>query len=385
MAIIHNGGVRGGALLLALMFASAMFASAGCPADNGGLTTGAGGSGGGLSVGGSGGTSSVMCAPGTADCNGDASDGCEIDTTDDSDHCGHCGHDCLGTICYASVCEPQVVWSNAEVTSVALNDEYLFWSTATRQLFLAKKGTTDGALGFNSADITTKRAGTVAVVDDVVMYGTQPYLVQVKIGMPPAVPLILSVEVGALAFDGTSVVWWDNGAKALRWTSVDGMQATTLTSPTLNDGTAVAVASGIVYAADAMSVQRIDLVDDTAEPFVEQGARQLWLDGGSLFMLTDEMQPRLLRVALSDGSSEVIYDATAVTSFAITDDAAVVATEEALLLKPLDGGATQLVYRRPNDKPQWPDHSVVSLALDGTHVYWATPDAAGHHVARIAR
>lgn len=38
--------------------------------------------------------SSCWCAVGFADCNGNAADGCEIDTFADERHCGNCGLDC---------------------------------------------------------------------------------------------------------------------------------------------------------------------------------------------------------------------------------------------------------------------------------------------------
>ena len=47
------------------------------------------------------------CARGYDDCNGRASDGCEIDLNDDPEHCGRCGNACPGgprAICVAGVC-----------------------------------------------------------------------------------------------------------------------------------------------------------------------------------------------------------------------------------------------------------------------------------------
>ena len=45
------------------------------------------------------------CDGGWADCNGVASDGCEIDTTSDPDHCGTCGIQCKDVKCIKSACE----------------------------------------------------------------------------------------------------------------------------------------------------------------------------------------------------------------------------------------------------------------------------------------
>ena len=49
----------------------------------------------------------LTCSEGTADCNGAASDGCEIDTRSDPRHCGGCGITCdlaLGQACVAGRC-----------------------------------------------------------------------------------------------------------------------------------------------------------------------------------------------------------------------------------------------------------------------------------------
>jgi len=46
------------------------------------------------------------CVEGFADCNGERSDGCEIDTRSDVDHCGGCGNRCgAGGTCEASTCD----------------------------------------------------------------------------------------------------------------------------------------------------------------------------------------------------------------------------------------------------------------------------------------
>jgi hypothetical protein len=50
------------------------------------------------------------CATGFADCDGDGSNGCEInvklDQLDGGTNCGACGHDCVGGACQSGVCRP---------------------------------------------------------------------------------------------------------------------------------------------------------------------------------------------------------------------------------------------------------------------------------------
>lgn len=52
----------------------------------------------------SGGECKYGCAPGYADCNGQAADGCETWTFDDPKNCGACGNDCKDDLCWKGAC-----------------------------------------------------------------------------------------------------------------------------------------------------------------------------------------------------------------------------------------------------------------------------------------
>jgi hypothetical protein len=51
------------------------------------------------------GTCAAVCAPGYGDCNGNVTDGCEINTTIDVHHCGHCGSVCPSPAHAAAACD----------------------------------------------------------------------------------------------------------------------------------------------------------------------------------------------------------------------------------------------------------------------------------------
>ena len=62
----------------------------------------------------------VVCATSFADCDGDASNGCEVDTTTSMQHCGGCdrrchalGEDVMTATCAAGVCELECVFEPA--------------------------------------------------------------------------------------------------------------------------------------------------------------------------------------------------------------------------------------------------------------------------------
>lgn len=89
----------------------------------GGVANGGGAVGGSPGAGGEG-----ACASGTADCNGDVSDGCEVDLVTDPDHCGECGQSCLGAACEESLCAAIVLTEDAfNVTSMLVDDTDVYW------------------------------------------------------------------------------------------------------------------------------------------------------------------------------------------------------------------------------------------------------------------
>lgn len=66
----------------------------------------------------------IACAPGTADCNDNAADGCETTLTDDPNHCGGCGVVCSATgttarACVDGVCKPTCAANFADCSTPA--------------------------------------------------------------------------------------------------------------------------------------------------------------------------------------------------------------------------------------------------------------------------
>jgi hypothetical protein len=46
----------------------------------------------------------MVCSPGFANCDGEASDGCEVDLESDPTNCGACGVSCDGRACLEGAC-----------------------------------------------------------------------------------------------------------------------------------------------------------------------------------------------------------------------------------------------------------------------------------------
>jgi hypothetical protein len=73
----------------------------------------------------------AACAPDTADCNLDPTDGCEVDLTRDGDHCGACDSSCGMAVCVAGQCgvAPTLLADGqAGISSMTTDGATLFWA-----------------------------------------------------------------------------------------------------------------------------------------------------------------------------------------------------------------------------------------------------------------
>jgi len=72
-------------------------------------------------------TSFDTCETGRSDCNGDSSDGCEIDLQYDSHNCGSCGRDCRGGQCYLGLCQSIILAQGMSPRSILIDDATVYW------------------------------------------------------------------------------------------------------------------------------------------------------------------------------------------------------------------------------------------------------------------
>lgn len=73
----------------------------------------------------------VDCDADHADCNADAADGCEVTLDSDSSNCGGCNIDCAGGTCSDRTCGPRVLDDvpSEALAGVAVNAQYVFWTS----------------------------------------------------------------------------------------------------------------------------------------------------------------------------------------------------------------------------------------------------------------
>jgi hypothetical protein len=80
------------------------------------------------------GVCTVACNTGFADCNGDPSNGCEVDLENNADNCGKCGRSCGGGRCRDSSCQPVTIAAlPGHVRSIAVDDTALYFGVEPTQ------------------------------------------------------------------------------------------------------------------------------------------------------------------------------------------------------------------------------------------------------------
>lgn len=155
----------------------------------------------------------VGCNSGFDDCDGDESNGCEKVVTSDPANCGACKHDCLGAACNAGVCEPVTLATGyATVTAVAVNASDLYWyadgngdgdggATGTFRL----PGKSPGIVG-KLPDFVGGTAPVAIVVDDKRIYDFSGHSCVLPDcdGGPATYPLCGHIPIG-VAVDDASV------------------------------------------------------------------------------------------------------------------------------------------------------------------------------------
>jgi len=83
----------------------------------------------------------IGCEPHRADCNGVASDGCEIDLATDAESCGTCGHGCQGGPCQSGLCQPVIVAAEQGYAyRLAATETSLYWTRDDGAVLRAKGG-----------------------------------------------------------------------------------------------------------------------------------------------------------------------------------------------------------------------------------------------------
>lgn len=158
------------------------------------------------------------CLAGWDDCDGNASNGCELNTTDDDWNCGGCGVGCFGGTCESSACElapnsvagiEQVSLASDVTSMTAKGATALFWTTSTNKVEKAAK-----AGGIKATLVSNEHMpkGVTVAGSNVIWSNTESGFLSIRsmpIGGGGSTTLVSGHGPVELATDGTSLFWSD--------------------------------------------------------------------------------------------------------------------------------------------------------------------------------
>lgn len=307
------------------------------------------------------GTCIALCQAGFADCDGDASNGCEVDTTSDPAHCGVCSRSCNASCAY-STCDITVLASAQNApTLLAQDDEAVYWSD---------QGNPQAATGSVSRVLKGGGAVTVIASNQPVALGVAvdaTSIYWVSLGLAPATgtvmmapkqggPAIPLAEGQASPFrvvrDGDWLYWTNRGSP-----------------PNFQDG----------------GVNRISVVDPDASPeelLVVPLPTSLCVGQDAVFFTVNgsgDMADGSLRALPKNGDPvTVLADGMVSPGGLICSQSNLYfRTWTSILSIPFAGGAPTTIVG------DMPDPALL-LASDGASLYWTTASSASPSVEAAA-
>lgn len=310
----------------------------------------------------------VACPANRADCNNNAADGCETDTTQPQ-NCGSCGHVCLA--CESGKCAPQVLASGGGLDYtglLAVDGQSVYWaSPGSKNLYAVPKagGTPTSKTAADPMDATTIYVGPTYL--GVSAFSPVPGL---RLLARASGSLIANVQVdgcqtalGVIA-DETDAIYYAHGSNA----GACGTQPFHITKRTPNGG------GGF-----------FETWDFAAGTYATAESEWLALDAQNLYFVGyRDTASGVYRISRAGGASSIVVPGRFVGAPLAVDDKNVysirnndlgaVGDAELVAVDKATSGVTVLAIGEPSFKVGGVVRA--SLVIDATHVYWTADDGA---------
>ena len=340
---------------------------------------------------------STECAPDTADCNLDPTDGCEANLARDGDHCGACDVNCGLAVCVGGQCgvEPTLLADGqAGVASMATDGGTLFWANWTDGRLLALSiGESQAAEPVIRAQVPEFSIESMAVDENVLFIASNTDagggggILRMPKSEGPLEQLVSDTGVSGLALSADRVCWTRSSETQIgAWSGAvlcaakDGVGVATLANV---PGLSMASDEDALYFAEpgmtgierlpldgstpVAVIEPVELAHSAAIPYgVKVSAGQVyWADDTGLFRVSREGGPSETLAASSGASSS--------GDFTVDGDALYFALGQEITR--LEGGVSTPIARIKG--------SLGGMVTAGGYLYWG--DFTNGTIWRAAR
>jgi hypothetical protein len=319
----------------------------------------------------------LTCASGTADCDGNAANGCEVMTASDANNCGACNHVCGGAVaCSSGMCTPTDLQHNMGTTyALAVDDNNLYfaqYSPTAGRVRVASKAP--------NSTVTIVADGELGPVD-VAVDGSTVYFATYDGGSIKKVPADASAAATTLfqkaqhfpqrmIISGGKIYWcaWDGTVNSM---AEDGSGKITIAGSQGKPFGLALDGANLIWITEMMSQVRSAPADMAgATPMllaaIDKGGDSLVLDGDGIYVTTNN-DGRLLKVAKSGMGDPQVLDSGGHTSRIVLDHGLLYYRVDNQIVRMTTAGKDRVVLANAGQVAS----NDGGLAVDATDVYFA--------------
>jgi hypothetical protein len=320
------------------------------------------------------GVCNITCRKSGANCDGDPSNGCEVDLDVDSKNCGACGHDCLGGPCMAGKCQPLVLATGEKTPwGIAIDATSIYWTTYDTIRSCAKNNCVPTTLASNQQfprGITTDASN---------VYWTTATNVQQCPKNNCTSPNVLATAQAPLgvATDGTDVFFAASGGGVVQRCAVSGCNnlPTTLVSPFQPYYVAIDKQNLFLTSQDGVRQCAFNSCGPTLKVITYSGAYGLALDATNVYFTTNG---QVQKCAVSGCGSPTTLATSGALALAVDATDVYWAGANSTIQKCATGGCNEMPTTIATGQL-----APYALAVDSTAVYWTSYSSGT--VSRLAK